>query len=263
MSMAMMYKLEDAEGDTWSTMTPDKRSQYGLRSHSRVWWIRAAAVGLGLLLLILIFGLVAHNASSIGQRKLLLDHMVQREKLIQNLTTDNNALRDELKLMKINSSRLTKEMEVLQSQYNTTAASRDNLQQEVNRLNATTCKVCQQGWVKFNNKCYYASKKGQNKNWEDSRVDCLRKGASLVMPTTRAELDFVVTLYSRTWIGLSDKKKEGTWHWVDGTELQTAFWQTGEPNNDDSNEDCAEISRTTGEWNDVSCNTRIPWICED
>uniref|UniRef100_A0A3B5A5J2 C-type lectin domain-containing protein n=1 Tax=Stegastes partitus TaxID=144197 RepID=A0A3B5A5J2_9TELE len=210
----------------------------------------------------LILNELVSDASSIGQRNLLLDHMVQREKLIQNLTTDNNALRDELKQMKINSSRLTKEMEVLQSQYNTTAASRDNLQQEVKRLNVTKCKVCLQGWIMFNNKCYYASEKGKTKNWEDSRRDCLQRGVDLVMPTTKEELAFVARIHDRTWLGLSDRKEEGKWLWVDGSRVRTAFWQTGEPNNS-GNEDCVEIINGNEKWNDARCSDNVPWICED
>ncbi|XP_051812342.1 CD209 antigen-like protein C [Acanthochromis polyacanthus] len=264
MSMAMINKSEEAEEDTWSTMTPpDKRSKYGWRSQCPVRWIRAAAVCLGLLLLIVIFGLVAHNASAIGQQDSLLDHLMKREKLIHNLTTDNYALRDELNQMKVNSSRLTKEMEELQREYKTVAASRDHLLQEYTTLNSSSaCKVCPSEWIPFDNKCYYASPRGKNKNWEDSRKDCLQRGADLVMPTTRPELNFVTRIYDRTWIGLSDKKSEGRWLWVDGSEVQTGFWQTGEPNNE-RNEDCAEISRTTGEWNDVLCSTKLPWVCED
>ncbi|XP_023141772.3 low affinity immunoglobulin epsilon Fc receptor-like [Amphiprion ocellaris] len=344
MSMAMINKSEEAEEDTWSTMTPpDKRSKYGWRSQCPVWWIRAAAVCLGLLLLLVILGLVAHNASAIGQQDSLLDHLMKREKLIHNLTTDNSALRDELNQMKVKSSRLTKEMEELQREYKTVVASRDHLLQEYTTLNSssayalasaisqqhsllddlkkreklihnlttdnsalrdelnqtkvkssrltkemeelqreyktvaasrdhlqevkmlnsnTTCKVCPSEWIPFDNKCYYASPRGKTKNWEDSRKDCLQRGADLVMPTTREELNFVTRIYDRTWIGLSDKKNEGKWLWVDGSELQTGFWQTGEPNNE-RNEDCAEISRTTGEWNDVLCSSKLPWICED
>uniref|UniRef100_A0A3Q1EE19 CD209 antigen-like protein E n=1 Tax=Acanthochromis polyacanthus TaxID=80966 RepID=A0A3Q1EE19_9TELE len=261
MSVAMINKSEEAEGDTWNEIGTEERFKYGWRSQCPVWWIRAAAVCLGLLLLIVIFGLVAHNASAIGQQDSLLDHLMKCEKLIHNLTTDNYALRDELNQMKVNSSRLTKEMEELQREYKTVRRSALVNDEEYTTLNSSSaCKVCQRGWIKFNNKCYYASEKGQAKNWEDSRKDCLKRGVDLVMPTTKEELDFVARIYEKTWIGLSDKKHEGTWLWVDGSRLVTGFWQTGEPNNA-GDEDCAEF--INGKWNDALCSLTVPWICED
>lgn len=257
----MFNTSEETEGDTCNETDSEGRYKYGWRSQCPVWWIKAAAVCLGLLLLLVIFGLVAHNASAIGQQDSLLDQLMKREKLIHNLTTDNSALRDELNQMKVNSCRLAKEMEELQREYKTVTASRDRLQQEYTTLNSSSaCKVCQRGWINYNNKCYYASVKGQFKNWEDSRKDCVKRGADLVMPKTKEEIDFVVRIHERTWIGLTDKNHEGTWLWVDGSELMTAFWDTGEPNNA-GDEDCAEFKN--GKWNDALCSTRVSWICED
>lgn len=62
---------------------------------------------------------------------------VKCENLIYSLTVDRDNLRNELDQLKIQSSNLTRDMEVLQSQYNTMAASRDKLQEEVIRLNET------------------------------------------------------------------------------------------------------------------------------
>lgn len=59
------------------------------------------------------------------------------ENLISSLIMDRDALRDERDQMKVNYVNLTKEMEVLQSQYNAMAVSRDALQEEVNRFNVS------------------------------------------------------------------------------------------------------------------------------
>lgn len=123
-------------------------------------------------------------------------------------------------------------------------------------------KLCYQGWLKFNNKCYYASEKGTTKTWEDSRKDCLQRGADLAIPTTNDELDFVAKLYSRAWIGLSDTLEEGKWRWVDGTHLSgSGFWVSGEPNS--ASEHCVELYDSNGKWNDAYCSITNPWICED
>ncbi|KAM6936690.1 uncharacterized protein PEZ65_006746 [Lycodopsis pacificus] len=130
MSVTFSSKSGEVGEDSLNLMTSDNRPKYGWRSHSSVWWIGAAAVCLGFLLLILILGVVAHNSRAIGDRQ---DSMC--ENLIYSLTIDRDTLRDERDQLKINSGNLTKEMEVLQSQYNAMAESRDKLQEEVNRLN--------------------------------------------------------------------------------------------------------------------------------
>jgi len=72
------------------------------------------------------------------------------------------------------------------------------------------------------------------------------------------------------WIGGSDEANEGVWKWMTGPEIGTvfwngdytgstpnyAFWNGGEPNNVNGNENYAHISATgggiTGSWNDLS-----------
>lgn len=56
------------------------------------------------------------------------------EKLIYEISKSRDDLRDERDQLKIQCSNLTKEMESLQSQYNTLAASRDKLQEEIDVL---------------------------------------------------------------------------------------------------------------------------------
>lgn len=81
--------------------------------------------------------------------------------------------------------------------------------------------------------------------------------------TSEAELSFVKRFHSVSWLGL--KRGDGNkWIWVDGTELQgPGFWQSGEPNNADDEEDCVEVSRSASAWNDVPCHREFSWVCED
>ncbi|KAK9513497.1 hypothetical protein VZT92_027023 [Zoarces viviparus] len=332
MSVTFRSKSGEVGEDSLNLMTSDNRQKYGWRSHISVWWIGTAAVCLGFLLLISILGVVTHNSRAIGDRqdsmyenliysltkdrdtlsderdqlkinsgnltkemevlqsqynamaenrdklqqevnrlnlsrtncRAIGDHLdLKCENLIYNLTIDRDTLRDERDQLKINSGNLTKEMEVLQSQYNAMAESRDKLQQEVNRLNLSrTDQPCHKGWESFRDKCYYFSPTGVSNTWESSRNDCKERGADLVIITTKEEMDFVVRTIERTWIGLFDKEQEGKWKWVDGTDLLSdEFWQKGEPNNRD-NEDCAEVSRSAMKFNDVPCTTRFSWACE-
>ncbi|XP_050932194.1 CD209 antigen-like protein E isoform X2 [Lates calcarifer] len=239
MSVAFNSKSEEGKRDSCTLMAPDDRSKSA--------WLPQSLDG-----------------RAISHWKKLQVGLMECENLVYNLTKDRDALRDEREQLKRNSSSLNKELDVLQSQYKAVAASRDKLQEDVRRLNhSKTERNCHQGWIKFNNKCYYASDKGAAKTWEESRKDCLQRRADLVIITTKDELDFVSKIYTRTWIGLSDMQQENKWKWVDGSDLiGGGFWQSGEPNNS-GDEDCVEISRSNGEWNDALCSIEIPWICED
>ncbi|KAM9309010.1 CD209 antigen-like protein D [Pholidichthys leucotaenia] len=258
MSTVLNSMYMDVGEEKWCDMNSEQKSKYGRRAKSPVWWIAVAAACLGLILLFVIFGFVAHNASAIRKQDVRVG-LMNFEKLINNLTQKNYALREELNQVKMNSSQLIKDMEMLRGQYNAVLASRDQLQQEVQKINCSMAgKVCQQGWTTFNNKCYYVSKASETKNWERSRLDCQQRGADLVIITSKDEHNFVSKFHQNIWIGLSDKQQEGKWKWVDGSDLVQGFWKSGEPNNA-GNEDCAEIS--VGKWNDVPCSNELPWVC--
>ncbi|XP_037642044.1 CD209 antigen-like protein B isoform X1 [Sebastes umbrosus] len=173
------------------------------------------------------------------------------------LQSQNNGLQSENKELQSQNS-------MLQSQYNATAESRDQLQKEVNRLTVNvTGKTCFEGWKPFGDKCYFFSANGVTKTWESSRKDCKERGADLAIITSHEELNFVSKLYGVTWIGLSDRAQENKWKWVDGTDLVgDGYWQDGEPNNSDGNEDCAEVSRSAKRFNDVPCERKFSWACE-
>merc|ERR1711962_562562 len=65
-----------------------------------------------------------------------------------------------------------------------------------------------------------------------------------------------------TWLGLDDKAREGTFVWNDGTPLSGYNdWNRGEPNNYRGKEDCTHITKGN-KWNDLSCSTRMVFICE-
>ncbi|KAM9807335.1 uncharacterized protein ACBT44_014323 [Syngnathus typhle] len=175
-----------------------------------------------------------------------------------NLTVE----RDQLKSV---SSNLTNELEVLQSRFSKVVASRDGFKEEAHALNKDrTEKLCPTNWVKFKEKCYFISDKGNSNSWRLSRKQCQDRGGDLVIVTSKEEQDFIVTYYDRVWIGLSDLAHEGKWKWVNGDELNfDGFWQKGEPNDDSSSEDCVELSRSGQGWNDLPCSTELGWICED
>uniref|UniRef100_A0A3Q3IXD6 C-type lectin domain-containing protein n=1 Tax=Monopterus albus TaxID=43700 RepID=A0A3Q3IXD6_MONAL len=83
---------------------------------------------------------------------------------------------------------------------------------------------CDTDWRKFDISCYFIS--NIKKNWTDSRKACMAQGADLVVIDSRDEQVFVHGLLQtgqNAWIGLTDSVQEGTWMWVDGTPLTTAY----------------------------------------
>ncbi|XP_071192913.1 uncharacterized protein [Salvelinus alpinus] len=126
---------------------------------------------------------------------------------------------------------------------------------------------CPEGWKTSVSSCYYTTT--GIKTWEESREDCNERGAHLVIINSREEQTFINGLYgpgNETWIGLMNVDTEGTWKWVDGTPLTTAYWRTGKPSSYlGANQDCVEFfhrSSDPGEWNDEECHKSNNWICE-
>jgi hypothetical protein len=70
------------------------------------------------------------------------------------------------------------------------------------------------------------------------------------------------------WLGASDLAQEGSWSWSSGITFSFAQWGSGEPNNSNSNEHCAELRLTNfsglkpGDWNDSVCTDLKHFVCE-
>uniref|UniRef100_A0A4W6EF80 C-type lectin domain-containing protein n=1 Tax=Lates calcarifer TaxID=8187 RepID=A0A4W6EF80_LATCA len=82
-------------------------------------------------------------------------------------------------------------------------------------LNSTDNYI-QQRWVYFKHSFYYIS--STTKSWQDSRNDCLQRGADLVIINSKEEQ---VQFKQRTWIGLTDRETEGTWRWLAAKTIYT------------------------------------------
>uniref|UniRef100_A0A8C9S7Z2 C-type lectin domain-containing protein n=1 Tax=Scleropages formosus TaxID=113540 RepID=A0A8C9S7Z2_SCLFO len=132
--------------------------------------------------------------------------------------------------------------------------------QVLRTLRSSSMQICPQGWVDFSSRCYYIS--CQQKNWFESQQDCKQRGADLAIINSGEEQDFIVKHSGPFWIGLSDTETEGTWKWVDGT---TLYWKENQPDNYNENENCAETRKTDENnqksWNDLECDSKLPWIC--
>ncbi|XP_038842486.1 fibronectin-like isoform X4 [Salvelinus namaycush] len=179
----------------------------------------------------------------------------QLQNSLNTRTTERDQLQNSLNTR-------TTEVDKLMKSLNTTTMERDQLQKEIERLNKASCP---EGWRKFGSSFYYLST--EKKTWENSRQDCLERGADLVIINSEEEQTFINGFESVkwVWIGLTDSVTEGTWKWVDGTPLTTPrYWWSGEPDGG-TDQNCVEIyyiSSGQGVWRDFDCSFSQEWICE-
>ncbi|KAM7009566.1 C-type lectin domain family 4 member M-like isoform 2-T2 [Tautogolabrus adspersus] len=128
----------------------------------------------------------------------------------------------------------------------------------------TEGRSCPRGWLMFASSCYYVS--SQRRNWDDSREDCLQRNADLVIINSRREQAFLTGFSMAAWIGMTDREEEGTWLWVDGTEVDKdrLQWARGQPDGAFGGEDCGDLRTmiTFIGLNDFNCSAITQWICE-
>ncbi|XP_019523163.1 PREDICTED: CD209 antigen-like protein 2 [Hipposideros armiger] len=105
--------------------------------------------------------------------------------------------------------------------------SKQEIYQELNQLKsglARLCRPCPCEWTFFLGNCYFFS--NSQRNWHESVIACQDVGAQLVVIKSAEEQNFLQLQISKSnhfsWIGLSDLKHEGTWHWVDNSTLLTS-----------------------------------------
>ncbi|XP_034546133.1 C-type lectin domain family 4 member G-like [Notolabrus celidotus] len=183
-----------------------------------------------------------------------------------NLQREKNELQTNFTMMRTNRDELQRNYSSMMSEKDQLQTSKEALQREkeqlVKKINTLNARPCETGWKKFRDRCYYASTR--RTTWSLSRDYCITKGADLVIINSSEKRDFVsrlVTAGVNTWIGLTDRVGEGTWMWVDGTPVNTTYWEAGQPNSHGGDQDCGEMVQK-GEWNDEGCSNENKWICE-
>ncbi|XP_030276566.1 CD209 antigen-like protein E isoform X2 [Sparus aurata] len=156
--------------------------------------LRGAAVFLGLLCLVLLAVVVVlvvlwikDTAKLTSERDALQTSYSELESLSRNLAQNISQMEKEKDRLKAMNSNLTSQREI-------------------------SC--CPDKWIKFGNSCYSIST--TQKNWIDNKKDCENHDAQLVIISSTEEQEFLNSFRLRTWIGLTDEDREGTWKWVLG-----------------------------------------------
>jgi hypothetical protein len=91
----------------------------------------------------------------------------------------------------------------------------------------------------------------------EAEADCVDQGGHLLSIHDPGMQKFAIAVASGLaigdwWIGLDDIAIEGVYTWTDGSPFDFSWWNEGEPNNLDGNEDCVHL-RSDGTWNDDDC----------
>lgn len=107
--------------------------------------------------------------------------------------------------------------------------------------------------------------------WEQAERRCEWKGGHLAVIESQAENDYLYAAmkqkgYENACFGYSDKETEGSWKWVNGVQSSYINWHSGEPNNQNGDEDYAMFYQKfdDGTWNDGDgiIDVGCVYICE-
>ncbi|XP_051747921.1 CD209 antigen-like protein C isoform X2 [Ctenopharyngodon idella] len=263
----------------------------------RIRHYRAAAVCLVLLCVLLLTAAIVRCVTITQERKQLIQERDQLLIKITNFTEERDQvltkitniteekgqlltkiinLTEEKDQLLTNNTNLTKERDQLLTKIINLTEEKDQLLTKIANLtrekyqllskitNQTEERIqliielLSDGWIYYQSSLYFIS--SEEKNWAESRRYCTERGADLIIINNREEHEFVKKMSDGTgvWIGLTDSDVEGRWKWVDGANMTSGFWATGEPNGY-KKENCA-VLYSSG-WYDYRCNDAFKCIC--
>ena len=120
-------------------------------------------------------------------------------------------------------------------------------------------------WLYYNNSCFKVFT--EEVPWFDARKSCTTIGSNLISIHSTEENNFLrqeisPVSISSAWIGLFNlNSADHSYEWVDGSMVDFRNRKDGEPNNAYSGENCTELYRVNGKWNDDSCYDNKTYIC--
>ncbi|XP_054833656.1 killer cell lectin-like receptor subfamily B member 1B allele C [Eublepharis macularius] len=122
----------------------------------------------------------------------------------------------------------------------------------------STCKLCPQNWLFYEDKCYWISKgKG---SWKKSKEDCTARSSQMLVMQKQKDMAFIQLInegMQLLWIGLQATFPEQKWTWVDGSPLEDKQSQELGPVERNS---CGMLNGN--EIISEACSTIAAWVCE-
>ncbi|OWF51215.1 perlucin-like protein [Mizuhopecten yessoensis] len=127
--------------------------------------------------------------------------------------------------------------------------------------------ACPSGWTAHGERCYFFSVVVGS--WADAGSYCRNFRGKLAEPRDSIDVVFLdgevrdkhVT-QGEYYLGGADFFVEGEWEWASSFDsITNSHWGPGEPNDHYGREDCLALT-LSGFWNDVPCNTSLPFVCE-
>ncbi|XP_074544941.1 macrophage mannose receptor 1-like [Halichoeres trimaculatus] len=120
------------------------------------------------------------------------------------------------------------------------------------------------GWIEWNGNQYYLLRTLMV--MAEARDFCKTQHGDLVTLNSEAENIFLWKLllrqmYGSFWIGLT-VDLDGTYEWIDGSPAAFEWWDDGQPNFQNNDENCAIITLSLGLWKTSSCGLQNSVICK-
>ena len=132
----------------------------------------------------------------------------------------------------------------------------------------TTCVLarCPTGWLCFNNSFFKEFMTAVT--WNDAQQVCESLNSNLTSIHSAAESDFILGQVrsadtNEFWIGFTDRANEGSFEWVDGSDVTYTNWIEGQPDDFQSNQDCSIfVLNWNFGWDDGTCSSHTRrYIC--
>ncbi|XP_041666073.1 macrophage mannose receptor 1 [Cheilinus undulatus] len=124
------------------------------------------------------------------------------------------------------------------------------------------------GWRKNNNMCYYYNDT-DIVDFYTAILRCYAEKALLVSIHSKEEQAFVNSMVgtgdvAAAWIGMAMSGiASGQYVWVDFSPVTYTHWGPGEPNNANGEEQCVQMNRHQGGWNDANCGRAVAgYVCK-
>eukprot|EP01083_Nonionella_stella_P097954 275376_1 len=106
----------------------------------------------------------------------------------------------------------------------------------------------------------------QKKTWWDANEHCKNTFNTHLVTITDSTMNANIfsDITEDSWIGYYDFNTEGNWKWIGYNKTTYTHWGTGQPDNDNSAQDCAAFQYSNSlYWKDAYCSNLFHFVCAD